>query len=392
MQRRFASPRPPGCARRLGPRPGRRLRRCGRRSPRRPLRRASAGRVRSSAGSRSRARMSGSVTVPSRRSVPRALPVRSGGPATSRTSSRSWNASPISWPNERSACGCGIAVARDAADQASALEEARRLQAAALEVALGGGVDVPSVAALRELAEREADGGAGEKLDLALSAFAATLAQLGERAGEQEVADRGGALAARGGHHGRQAAAKRRLVEDVVVDEGRHVDELDRRGAAKRRRLGLGPRAEQHEHRAQALAAGLERRARVAAELVAVALDQLAEPLLDRRHQGGEPGLGLVHHLGDGRRHCGAVHGVASGRAHARVDRDDAAGQDRVADLGRARPRPSAGRALRGAGSRAPTRAGTSRPRGRPRCGRARARCGRTRCRRRSRAAAFAAG
>ena len=243
--------------------------------------------------------------------MPRALPVRSGGPATSRTSSRSWNASPISWPNERSVVGGRVAVARDAADQAGALEEARRLQAAALQVALGRGVDVPRVVALRELAEREAHGGTGQELDLALSAFAAALAELGERAGEEEVADRGGALAARGGHHGRHAAAKRSLVQDVVVDEGRHVDELDRRGAAKRRRLGLGPRAEQHQHRAQALAAGLERRARVAAELVAVALDQLAQPLLDRRHQGGEPGLGLVHHLGDGRRHCGAVHGMS---------------------------------------------------------------------------------
>ena len=44
---------------------------------------------------RADARISGSVTVPSSRSVPRALPVRSGGPWTSRTSSRSWKASPM---------------------------------------------------------------------------------------------------------------------------------------------------------------------------------------------------------------------------------------------------------------------------------------------------------
>ena len=58
-----------------------------------------------SAGSRSRARMNGSVTVPSSRSVPRCLPVRSAGPATSRTSSRIWKARPMRRPNSRSALG-----------------------------------------------------------------------------------------------------------------------------------------------------------------------------------------------------------------------------------------------------------------------------------------------
>ena len=46
-------------------------------------------------GSRSRARISGSVTVPSSRSVPRGLPVRSAGPDTSSTSSSSWKARPM---------------------------------------------------------------------------------------------------------------------------------------------------------------------------------------------------------------------------------------------------------------------------------------------------------
>src|SRR4051794_6445181 len=54
-------------------------------------------------GSRSRARMKGSVTVPSRRSVPRAFPVRSGGPETSSTSSSIWKARPIRVPKPASA-------------------------------------------------------------------------------------------------------------------------------------------------------------------------------------------------------------------------------------------------------------------------------------------------
>ena len=90
----------------LDPRPGvgadrrrgRRWPRSARRPARRRRRRALAGRASASSGSRSRARIRGMVTVPSSRSVPSALPVRSGGPVTSRTSSRSWKASPISRP------------------------------------------------------------------------------------------------------------------------------------------------------------------------------------------------------------------------------------------------------------------------------------------------------
>ena len=88
------------------------------------------------------------------------------------------------------------------------------------------------------------------------------------------------------------------------------MDELDRRGSAEGGRLCLGPRAEEHEHGAKALATGPKRRAGVARESVSVSLDQLAEPLLDGGHQDRQPGLGLIHHLRDGRGHCGAVHGL----------------------------------------------------------------------------------
>ena len=73
-----------------------------------------AGRATASAGSRSRARISGSVTVPSSRSVPRCLPVRSAGPETSSTSSSSWNASPIGRPKRPSTSTGAAARARRA--------------------------------------------------------------------------------------------------------------------------------------------------------------------------------------------------------------------------------------------------------------------------------------
>ena len=82
-------------------------------------------------GSAAAASISGRVTVPSSRSVPRALPVRSGGPATSRTSSSSWKARPTSAAERPQA----LVVA---AEQAGALEQLRRLQPAAVEVALLG--------------------------------------------------------------------------------------------------------------------------------------------------------------------------------------------------------------------------------------------------------------
>ena len=212
-------------------------------------------------GSAAAASISGSVTVPSSRSVPRALPVRSGGPATSRTSSSSWKARPTSAPKSRSAL---VVVA----EQAGALEQRRRLQPAALEVALLGDRQVEGVLALGQLAAGERHRGVGEQRD---RAAVAGVGEQGEGAREQQVAGGDGAVAARGGGDGREAAAQRRLVEDVVVDQGRHVDQLDRGRGAHR---GLAARlagAEQDQHRPQPLAAGRQRRRGVLAEQLAVA-------------------------------------------------------------------------------------------------------------------------
>ncbi len=250
------------------------------------------------------ASISGRVTVPSSRSVPRALPVRSGGPLTSRTSSSSWKARPISAPNSRSASS-------SRPEQAGALEQAPGLQPAAREVALLVEAEVEGVLALRQLAAGEGDRGVGEQRH---RARVAGLGEQGEGAREEQVAGGGGAAAARGGGDGRQPAAQRRGVEDVVVDQGRHVDQLDRGRRADRRRAALGPGAEQDQHRPQPLAARGEGRGGVLAERLAVAADRLAQQLLHLAEPRRQPAAGGVEDRRHRRRYRGgAGHGAGRG-------------------------------------------------------------------------------
>ena len=68
-------------------------------------------------------------------------------------------------------------------------------------------------------------------------------------------------------------------VEDVVVDQRGHVQQLHRHRGAQGR-LGVAVRAEEHEQRAQPLAAGAQSARRVARELRAVALGHLRQPRL----------------------------------------------------------------------------------------------------------------
>ena len=73
------------------------------------------------------------------------------------------------------------------------------------------------------------------------------------------------------------------------MDQRRRVDQLDRdRGAQHAVVVGLDPLAgrEEDEQRPQPLAAGPDRRARVAGEQLAVRGRQHLEPLLQPRHQG----------------------------------------------------------------------------------------------------------
>ena len=101
-------------------------------------RRSAAGELRVALG---RARISGRVTVPSSRSVPRALPVRSAGPVTSSTSSSSWKARPISRPNPASSSVPGRPDGR-APDAAGGLEQAGRLQRAAVAGSAASSIEV----------------------------------------------------------------------------------------------------------------------------------------------------------------------------------------------------------------------------------------------------------
>ena len=149
-----------------------------------------------------------------------------------------------------------------------------------MQVALLRDLDVPGVLALQELAAGEAGAGVGEHAHLVGAAVAG---QLGEGAGEEQVAGGGRDVASRGGHDGRPAAAQRGGVEHVVVDERGRMDELHGHGGAQDAVVLRGAVAggEEDEQRAQPLAAGADRRARVRGEDVAVRGGELLEALLE---------------------------------------------------------------------------------------------------------------
>ena len=89
------------------------------------------------------------------------------------------------------------------------------------------------------------------------------------------------------------AATQVRSVDDVVVDEGRHVDELD--GDAFRHRWGrVWSGAEKRERRAKALAAGRERVLADRRHDTGVRPDDGAESCLDGVEVLAEPG-GCLH-------------------------------------------------------------------------------------------------
>jgi hypothetical protein len=108
---------------------------------------------------------------------------------------------------------------------------------------------------LHRLPAREAEarvGELGDGADVALSR------ELGEGTGEQVVTRRAGGAGAVRRPGGRLAAPYLGAVDEIVVHEGRHVDELDRH-AGRDWRGRTRRRAEEREQRPQALAAGRER-------------------------------------------------------------------------------------------------------------------------------------
>ena len=166
------------------------------------------------------------------------------------------------------------------AERAGRLEELPRLQRAALEVRLDGRVRVVELAPLHRLAAGEAEARVGEHRD---GADVAVGGELGEGAGEEVVAGRAGGAGAVRGPGGRLARDVPGAVDQVVVDERRHVHELDG-DAGRDRAARVRGRAEEREQRPQPLAA---RRERVRADLgdaAAVRADRGREPLLDLRH------------------------------------------------------------------------------------------------------------
>ena len=191
--------------------------------------------------------MNGSVTVPSSRSVPRDLPVRSTGPETSSTSSSIWKARPIRRAKAPSASASAAEPLsrRQRPEPAGGLEQRRRLQLAAAQVALDGDMRGVGVLALQQLALGERRAGVRERPQLGGVVVAG---ELGEGPREQQVA---------GGDRGLAARPRRRpwggprrscgAVDQVVVDERRRVHELDGdRGAHQALlalRRGAGPPA-----------------------------------------------------------------------------------------------------------------------------------------------------
>ena len=235
------------------PRRAPRLRRSGRRAPRPPADRARAARADSRPGSRRRARISGSVTVPSSRSVPRALPGPLGRAGHVEHVVEQLEGEP-DLPAEGGAAPPHRALPGQAPDAAGGFEETRGLQRAAPQVALLTERGVVGVPALRELPERQRDRRrASSTTSSSPSVSAPARRRRGRRAGRRPPTARSRPDAC---DHGRPAAPQRRAVEDVVVDQRRHVDQLDGGGGADGPLAAARPAAIRTRDRAQALAAG----------------------------------------------------------------------------------------------------------------------------------------
>ena len=160
-----------------------------------------------------------------------------------------------------SASAAEPSAAVERAQPAGGLEQGGGLQLAALQVALDGDVRRVRVLALQQLAAASAE----LACDSARSCAGSLVArELGERAREQQVAGRHGDVAPGRGGDRRVAAAQLRAVDQIVVDERRRVDQLDRHGRAHEALLAVGAGGrppgrlggEHDQQRAQALAAG----------------------------------------------------------------------------------------------------------------------------------------
>src|SRR5439155_16954598 len=163
------------------------------------------------------------------------------------------------------------------------------LQLAAIEVALDAERTRIRVLTLRQLTSGKRKTGVRQRPDL-LSVLTARQQRKGAR--EEEVACRGGRRSACRGIDRWAAPAPLRPVEDIVMDEARHVDELHSRSGACERipvRAARVVTADEDEQRAKALSASVKSAARRALELAAV-----------RRRDLDELGVDMVHQLAHG--------------------------------------------------------------------------------------------
>jgi hypothetical protein len=110
---------------------------------------------------------------------------------------------------------------------------------------------------------------------------------LGERTREQQVPGGGGGQAARGSEHGGPAAAQLGSVEDIVVNERGHVQQLHR-GRSGHELIGIAGPAQEDEDRAQSLATGGQRAVGMDTKRAAVPGADLREPRLRSLEQARE--------------------------------------------------------------------------------------------------------
>ena len=139
-------------------------------------------------------------------------------------------------------------------DAAGGGEQRRGLGVDDVEVAILAELDLARGGELVDLAFRDHGGGVGKDLE---HLQAAVLDHQLEAAAEQEVAHEHARGVAPDDVRGPFAAAQIAAVDDVVVEQGRGVDELDRGGKAMVARPGIAdqPGAAQRQHRTHPLAA-----------------------------------------------------------------------------------------------------------------------------------------
>ncbi len=172
-----------------------------------------------------------------------------------------------------------------ASQQARGAEELRGLQRAAPQVLLHGRVRPVGLRVLERLALHQRERRAGQELN---ALGVAGRGELRERAGEEVVAGRAGADRAVGPPRRLAPAPQSGAIDEVVVDEARHVDKLD--GDAGREWVSSLRGGQEDEQGPKPLTAGGERRGTGLRDRSGVAGDRLPQTLFQLLQVAVEPG------------------------------------------------------------------------------------------------------